>query len=85
MGRIAHARGKCIAQVGHLTIFQKAKNEVKEVNGRKQEITVGTEISIYKGKEMLKGETGFKGKARAIERATELMKANINSKNELSK
>jgi hypothetical protein len=77
MGRIVHERGKCIAQVGHLKIFQKNKTEVKEVNGIKKESTIGTVISIYNGKKMVTGETGFKNKAAAIARANELIKAHI--------
>ncbi|MGP8214903.1 MAG: hypothetical protein ACLQQ4_05005 [Bacteroidia bacterium] len=78
MGRITHQRGKCIAKVGHLNIFQKNKQEVKDMDGVKREKTVGTEISIYNGKHMVPGETGFKNKALAIERATELMNIHLN-------
>ncbi|HXP50215.1 MAG TPA: hypothetical protein VN922_09690 [Bacteroidia bacterium] len=77
MGRIAHQRGKCIAKVGHLNIYQKNKQEVKDVDGIKKERTVGTEISIYNGKAMVAGETGIKNKSQAIKRAEELMKAHI--------
>jgi len=77
MGKVAQPRGKSIAKVGHLRIYQKNKQELKDVAGVKTERTVGTEISIYNRKELVAGETGFKSKAKAIERATELMKVHF--------
>ncbi|MGP8215698.1 MAG: hypothetical protein ACLQQ4_09065 [Bacteroidia bacterium] len=75
MGKIAQPRGKSIAKVGHFVIYQKNKNELKDVEGVKMEKTVKTEISIYNGKKMIEGETGFKNKTKAVERANELLKA----------
>lgn len=80
MGKVTHPRGKSIAKVGHLNIYQKNKQEMKDVDGKKKERTTGTEISIYHGKQMVSGETGFKNKLKAVERATELVKAHSESK-----
>jgi len=80
MGKIEQPRGKCIADVGHLRIYQKNKQELKDVDGKKKLRTIGTEISIYHGKQMVTGETGFKNKAKAKERAIELMKAHFDKK-----
>jgi len=80
MGKIAHPRGKSIAKVGHLNIYQKNKQEMKDVDGKKKEVTTGTEISIYHGKKMVEGATGFKNKAAAIEKAKELLKAHNDGK-----
>jgi hypothetical protein len=80
MGKVTHPRGKSIAKVGHLNIYQKNKQEMKDVDGKKKERTTGTEISIYHGKQMITGETGFKSKLKAMERATELLKAHNETK-----
>jgi len=77
MGKEAQPRGKCIAEAGHLRIYQKNKQELKDVDGKKTLQTTGTEISIYNGKKMVEGETGFKTKIRAVERATELLKEHL--------
>ena len=75
MGKIEKPRGKSIAKVGHLNIYQKDKKEIKDVEGKKIEKTTKTEISIFHGKKMVEGETGFKNKTTAMARATELIKA----------
>jgi hypothetical protein len=80
MGKVAHPRGKSIAKVGHLSIYQKNKQEMKDVDGKKKEITTGTDISIYHGKKVVDGGTGFKNKATAIEKAKELLKAHNEGK-----
>ena len=84
MARAIQPRGKCIAQVGHLKIYQKNKKEMKDVEGVKTERTTATDISIYNGKKLVEGETGFKTKIKAQERAAELIKAGID-KQKLSK
>jgi hypothetical protein len=77
MGKVAQPRGKCIGEVGHLRIYQKNKQEIKDVEGKKIERTTKTEISIFHGKKMVEGETGFKNKLKAEERAAELIKAHM--------
>ena len=80
MAKIAHPRGKSIAKVGHLNIYQKNKQEMKDVEGVKTERTTKTEISIFNGKKMIEGETGFSNKLKAMERAAELIKAHHDKK-----
>jgi len=75
MGKVSHPRGKSIAKVGHLNIYQKNKQEMKDVEGKKVERTTATDISIYHGKKVVEGGTGFKNKATAIAKAQELLKA----------
>ena len=82
MGKVAQPRGKIIAKVGHLRIYQKNRQEIKDVEGVKMERTTKTEISIFHGKEMVAGETGFKNKVKAQERAAELMKAHADKPKE---
>ena len=77
MAKTIQPRGKCIAQVGHLTIYQKNKKEMKDVEGVKMERTTATDISIYNGKKLVEGEVGFKNKIKATERAAELMKLHL--------
>ena len=77
MGKEAQPRGKCIAEAGHLRIYQKNKQELKDVDGKKTLQTTGTDISIYNGKKIVEGETGFKTKIKAVERAKELLKAHL--------
>jgi len=77
MAKEAQPRGKCIAEVGHLRIYQKNKHELKDVEGKKILRTTGTEISIYNGKKVVPEGGGFKSKIKAKERAAELMKAHI--------
>jgi len=77
MGKEAQPRGKCIAEVGHLRIYQKNKQELKDVDGKKTLQTTGTDISIYNRKQIVPGETGFKTKMKAVERATGLLKEHL--------
>jgi hypothetical protein len=77
MGKEAQPRGKCIAEVGHLRIYQKNKQELKDVDGKKTLQTTGTDISIYNRKQLITGETGFKTKLKAVERATGLLKEHL--------
>jgi hypothetical protein len=77
MGKEAQPRGKCIAEVGHLRIYQKNKHELKDVDGKKILRTTDTEISIYNGKKVVPEGTGFKSKIKAEQRAAELMKAHL--------
>ncbi|HXP53005.1 MAG TPA: hypothetical protein VN922_23880 [Bacteroidia bacterium] len=82
MAKVAQPRGKSIAKVGHLNIYQKNKQEMKDVEGKKTERTAKTEISIFHGKKMVEGETGFKNKTTAVLRANELIKAHLDKKKE---
>ena len=77
MGKVAQPRGKCIGEVGHLRIYQKNKQELKDVDGKKTLQTTGTDISIYNRKQLITGETGFKTKLKAVERATGLLKEHL--------
>ena len=64
--------GTPIAQVQGFHIYQKDKNEkVKQETGKDKVLTKGTEISIYKGRNKVEG--GFKNKATALARVTELL------------
>jgi len=66
-----HQRGKVIANVGYLRIYQKNTNEESVVNNVKKTRTTKTDIAIYHRKKLL--APGYKNKALAIQAAQEYL------------
>lgn len=76
MSKQKHIRGKVIAKVGHLRIYQKHTNS--EDAATKKMRTTSTDIAIYNTKTVIKG--GFKSKASAVEAATKMYNDHLSGK-----